>query len=127
MPDDQIVDATELVKLAPEFATTLRYDGSLVVNLRCALYGTQQAAKLWYLDISKYLKELGFITNEKDSCVFNLLTDMGQLTVALYVDDLKLTCADVQKIKWLLAQPRRQVRRNPRAQRTYSPLPWDDV
>jgi hypothetical protein len=111
MPDDEIVDiiiepsiATELVKLAPEFATTLRYDGSLVVNLRGALYGTQQAAKLWYLDISKYLKELGFITNEKDSCVFNLHTDMGQLTVALYVDDLKLTCADVQTINWLLAK-----------------------
>jgi hypothetical protein len=111
MPEDDVVDiliepsiATELVKLAPDFSSTLRRDGSMVVNLKGALYGTQQAAKLWYLDISKYLISLGFVTNDKDSCVFNLKTDDTQLTAVLYVDDLKLTCIDVQKIDWLLGK-----------------------
>jgi hypothetical protein len=109
MPDDDIVDiliepsiATELVKLHKEFAVSLRPDGNLIVKLRGALYGTQQAAKLWYLDISTYLLELGFSTNDKDCCVFNLGDPDPQLTVVLYVDDLKLTSVCADKIDWLV-------------------------
>jgi hypothetical protein len=110
MPEDDIVDiviepsiATELVSIAPQFASSLRRDGSLVVKLKGALYGTQQAAKLWYLDISKYLLSLGFVPNERECCVFNIETASGQLTVVLYVDDLKLTCVCLSRIDWLIA------------------------
>jgi hypothetical protein len=109
MPEEEVVDiiiepliAEELVRLAPEYASALRSDGSLVVNLKGALYGTQQAAKLWYLDISTFLIKLGFKPNENDCCVFNFNSEEGQLTVVLYVDDLKMTCKCLEKIEWLI-------------------------
>jgi hypothetical protein len=111
MGEDDIVDiiiepsiASELVQLAAQFSSSLCPDGSLVVQLKGALYGTQQAAKLWYLDISKYLIKLGFVPNEKDCCVFNYDAETGQLTVVLYVDDLKITCICLKNIDWLLLQ-----------------------
>ena len=70
----------------------MRNDGSSVVLLDKALYGTVEAAALWYMDISTKLAEDGFEKNPYDVCVFNKIGKSGrQITIVLHVDDLFVT------------------------------------
>ena len=88
-----------LVEIAPEFSEFVNEDGSCVVELDKALYGTLEAAKLWYDNISTKLMAEGFEPNPYDSCVFNKVNRDGlQVTVALYVDDLMVTCEDEREL-----------------------------
>ena len=64
-----------------------------------ALYGTVEAARLWYNLITKVLLEYGFVPNKYERCVLNKTTTTGLiLTVVLYVDDLLVTCKSEQAI-----------------------------
>ena len=64
----------------------------LYVELQKALYGTLQAALLFWKDLTTFLtKELGFIINPYDSCVMNKMIDGKQCTIIWHVDDLKLS------------------------------------
>ena len=84
-----------LVELSPEYAEFVNEDGTCVVELDRALYGTLEAAKLWYDNISAKLVAEGYVQNPYDECVFNKVTASGlQITVCLYVDDLMVTCED---------------------------------
>ena len=49
-----------LVKLDPSYAQYVNEDGTCIVQLDRALYGTIEAARLWYMNISSKLKEYGF-------------------------------------------------------------------
>jgi hypothetical protein len=84
-----------------DYAKYLRKDGSLVVELLNALYGTIEAAKIWYSMIRDFLLSLDFVVNGKDPCVFNKMIDGEQLTVAVYVDDTMSTCKSAAALKWL--------------------------
>ena len=84
-----------LVELDPTYAEFVRDDGTCVVELDKALYGTIEAAKLWYDNISAHLISDGFARNPYDPCVFNRINANGiQTTVVLYVDDMMVTCED---------------------------------
>jgi hypothetical protein len=88
-----------LVEIAPEFSEFVNEDGSCVIELDKALYGTLEAAKLWYDNISTKLMAEGFEPNPYDSCVFNKVNRDGlQVMVALYVDDLMVTCEDEREL-----------------------------
>ncbi|GAX19421.1 hypothetical protein FisN_4Lu403 [Fistulifera solaris] len=68
------------------------------VELAKALYGTLQAAFLFYKNISSFLvDELGFTINPYDSCVANKTIDGKQCTICWHVDDLMITHVD-QKV-----------------------------
>jgi len=84
-----------------EYTDNLNPDGSLIVELKKALYGCVESAKLWYEDLSKCLMSLGFVKNEKDSCIFNVLVQGHQCTVSVYVDDLMCTCESDEVLEWL--------------------------
>jgi hypothetical protein len=82
-----------LVDLDPSYATYVRKDGSVCVVLVRALYGTVEAARLWYNLICKHLTDYGFVKNRFDRCVLNkTLEDGTRVTIVLYVDDLLVTC-----------------------------------
>jgi len=84
-----------LVEIDPPYAAFVREDGTCVVQLDKALYGTIEAAKLWYDNISTQLIADGFVQNPYDHCVFNKINSRGfQITVVLYVDDMIVTCED---------------------------------
>ena len=71
-----------LVQLDPSYAAFVRDDGTCVVELDKALYGTIEAAKLWYDNISAQLIADGFVQNPYDHCVFNKVNANGvQVTV----------------------------------------------
>ena len=64
----------------------------LYVVLNKALYGTLQAAMLFWEELSGFLtNELGFITNPYDCCVVNKIINGTQCTILWHVDDLKIS------------------------------------
>jgi hypothetical protein len=81
-----------LKKYKPELKPFVGENGKLVCKLNKALYGCVQSAKLWYECLCKFLEEQGFVKNEADSCVFNKIIDGQQVTAAVFVDDLLITC-----------------------------------
>ena len=68
------------------------YNDKVYVRLDRALYGTIEAAKVWYDTLSTYLMKLGFRANPRDECVFNMHYEGRQLTILLHVDDLMISC-----------------------------------
>ena len=102
---DMVIDAVliaVLVNLDPRIGAFVRRDGTLVVRLLKALYGTIQAARLWHNMIIEVLVADGFVQNSSDKCVLNKKLANGVvITVVLYVDDLLITCADQALIEAL--------------------------
>jgi hypothetical protein len=68
----------------------VRLEGPLYVRLAKALYGTLQAALLFWKDLTGYLQELGFTLNPYDNCVANKTIDGTQCSVLWHVDDLQI-------------------------------------
>jgi hypothetical protein len=62
-----------------------------------AMYGTLNAALLFWTKLSGTLSEMGFITNPYDRCCMNMQIDGSQCTILWHVDDIKVshTNADV--------------------------------
>ena len=92
-----------LVKVDPsysEFMTKERGKSVIYTELSKALYGTLQAALLFWKDMSKFLvDELGFIVNPYDWCVVNKTINGKQCTIGWHVDDLKISHVDTDMIE----------------------------
>jgi hypothetical protein len=84
-----------LTKVDPELYTKyLMKEGHkdvMYVKLAKALYGTLQAALLFWKDLSGHLIEQGFTLNPYDECVANKMIKGKQCTILWHVDDLKLS------------------------------------
>ena len=80
--------ASIVVKLDPKFKPALNPNGTLLVELKKALYGCKQSARLWYQKMAGTLIGLGYQANEVEQCVFNKSVGNSQLTVSIHVDDL---------------------------------------
>ena len=61
----------------------------LHVQLKKALYGTLQAALMFWKLLSEILQEWGFTLNPYDKCVANKNIEGKQCTIIWHVDDLK--------------------------------------
>ncbi len=85
-----------LVRVDPRvygpYVTTENEKNVIYVQLTNALYGTLQAAFLFWENLSKFLVEqLGFEINSYDQCVANKLINSKQCTVLWHVDDIKMS------------------------------------
>ena len=94
---DQTASAI-LMQIDPSFEQYVRPNGTIVVELKKALYGCIESAKLWYDLLSATLRSKGYVQNPIDPCVFNKTVGNSQCTVVIYVDDLLVTCADLSLI-----------------------------
>ena len=76
----------ELDKLYGEYVQS---DGSVIVELDYALYGTIEAGRMWYDYFKSILINLGYIVCPMDDCTFNRFDDKGTITatIVLHVDD----------------------------------------
>jgi hypothetical protein len=74
-----------------KFVVTERGKQVIYVKLKKALYGTLQAALLFWKDLSGCLTEMGFELNKYDEYVANKMIDGKQCTILWHVDDLKLS------------------------------------
>jgi hypothetical protein len=88
--DKQMADG--LCKIDPAYKAFKRPDGSLYVQLKKPLYGLIEAAKLWFDEISRTLKSLGFSQNPYDECCWNRMFKGKQHTIVIHVDDIFSTC-----------------------------------
>ena len=91
--EGELVDL--IIKLDPSYAEYITYEKNkkvIYTELDKALYGTMQAALLFWKKLSGYLvDELGFTTNPYDTCVVNKKIKGEQFTICWHVDDLKLS------------------------------------
>jgi hypothetical protein len=62
---------------------------TLYLKLQKALYGTLQAAFLFWKKVPTKKKEWGFTINPYSQCIANKLIDGSQCTVIWHIDDLK--------------------------------------
>ena len=89
--DKEMADA--LCKIDPNaYKAFKRHDGSMYVQLKKPLYGLIEAAKLWFDEISRTLKSLGFKQNVYDECCWNRDFKGKQQTIVIHVDDILATC-----------------------------------
>jgi hypothetical protein len=72
----------------PSFEEFINVKGSSLVKVVRAAYGLSDSSGLWFLEVSNYLKEIGFKENPVVPCVFNKIIDGYQATILLYVDDM---------------------------------------
>ena len=85
----------------PELKAYKQGDGTLLMRLDKALYGTLMAGKWWFLKLTNILAAKGFTRNAVDPCVMNKTVSGNQLTVALFVDDILATSVDEEALTWL--------------------------
>jgi hypothetical protein len=68
----------------------------LYVQLMKSLYGTLQAALVFWQDLSSHLEKWGFKLNPYKWCVPNKMVNDKQCTILWHVDDLKISHADAE-------------------------------
>jgi hypothetical protein len=82
--------AESLTKLDPKMYDEYLYNNNgkptMYMKLKKALYGTLQAAMLFWKDLAKTLMDWGFIVNPYDRCVANKMIDGKQGTVLVHVE-----------------------------------------
>ena len=77
---------TIFVKLCPEYASKVKDDGTLIVEILKGLHGLVESGYTWYNHLTTYLISIGFTACKFDKCVFK----KGDINLVVYVDDLLL-------------------------------------
>jgi hypothetical protein len=86
--------AKYLIIVNPEAKKYVLPNGEILVKLLRALYGTIQAASLWYKKLSEVMIEAGFQMNDCDKCVFRKMINGVLIAVGFHVDDLLIGSDD---------------------------------
>ena len=73
-------------------------NSSAVCQLKKSLYGLKQAPRAWNAKITQQLCRMGFTTSKSDSSLFVRQGQYGPVSLLLYVDDLVIAGADLDKI-----------------------------
>jgi hypothetical protein len=94
--------ATIYVHEFPELKKYQQVDGTMLMRLDKALYGTLIAGRLWFDKLSQVLSDMGFTPNPLDPCVLNKTVGENQLTVVVFVDDILATCKDGAALEQLI-------------------------
>jgi hypothetical protein len=78
-----------LISIRPEYAQYKTSKGELILKLLKALYGTREAAKLWYDHFQGILQSYGYKVSDLDKCVFYKYNEDGsqKSIILLHVDD----------------------------------------
>jgi hypothetical protein len=71
----------------------------MVWCLHKSIYRLKQSARLWHLEVEKYLKSIGFIKTEADACVFFRNCDNKISIIYLHVDDMIITGDEIETVK----------------------------
>ena len=92
-----------IVAMFPHLRQYLGEDGRLTARLGKALYGCIQSARMFYEHLKKNLLAFGFVPNPYEPCIFNKKNERGnQITVTIYVDDVKVSCKDTRSVDEVL-------------------------
>ena len=97
---------SNLVVFKPEWKKFIRPNGCMIVKLLKALYGTKEAANLWYEDLKGTLmNKCGLKQSAIDPCLFMNIDGKKRTYVGIHADDL-LTCGNdkefIKRLKKIL-------------------------
>ncbi|KFK26434.1 hypothetical protein AALP_AA8G247800 [Arabis alpina] len=70
-----------------------------VCKLHKAIYGLKQAPRAWYMELSNFLLQSGFINSQSDASLF--ICNIGNISI--YVDDIVITGSDPGKVEQFIA------------------------
>jgi hypothetical protein len=91
--------ATVLEFMYPESYERYSHNGVIYVKLLKALYGTIEAARLWYLTLSNHLSTIGYKSNPYEQCMFTKGKGEDSVMITIYVDDLMIASKSEDAIK----------------------------
>jgi hypothetical protein len=60
------------------------------VKLQKSLYGLKQSGRMWYNQLSEFLKQKGYTNNDDCPCVFIKKSSIEFCIISVYVDDLNI-------------------------------------
>jgi len=75
-----------------------------ICRLHKALYGLNQAPRVWFSRLSTKLLDLGFIGSKADTSLFTLHSPSAIIFILIYVDDIIITSSVPLAIDALLQQ-----------------------
>ena len=96
-----------LTRVDPSYNQFVTYENKkkvIYTELDKALYGTLQAALLFWKELSKFLENDGFKANPYDPCVMNKVVNGKQMTVGWHVDDLKISHVSQDALEELISK-----------------------
>ena len=85
-------------KLYEKYVTNEKGKRVLYTEASKAIYGMVDSAFLFWLYLSSYLAEHGFVTNPYDVCCMNKEINGKQCTIVWHVDDLKISHVDAEVV-----------------------------
>jgi len=94
--------AEMLIMIKPDYKKFQNKNGTLVLKLLKALYGTKEAAKLWYNHFRDILESYGYVKSELDQCVFHKINDEEKASIMIHVDDGIVLAENVKELDLLL-------------------------
>jgi hypothetical protein len=86
----------------PSFHQFVNVKGSSLVKVVRAAYGLSDSSGLWFNEVSKFIKSIGFTENPVVPCVFNKVVDGHQATILLYVDDMLIAHESIEIVKSIM-------------------------
>ena len=86
------------MKLPPGYFHPPRFPHR-VFRLRRTLYGLEQAPRAWFAKFRSTISQHGFSGSSFDTTLFLRRSDHGIAILLLYVDDMIITCDDMQSIQ----------------------------
>jgi hypothetical protein len=85
-----------------QFVTYKNGGKVLYLQLLKPLYGCVKSALLWYELFTGTLQKLGFVLNDYDPCIANMVINGKQCTIAWYVDDNKISHMDPEVVTGII-------------------------
>ena len=79
-----------------------------MVRLKMALHECEKSARLWNERLTEFLKQIGFVQNLKDPCVFRKVIDNVPITLGFHVDDGIIIRRSKSNISWFKEQMRKE-------------------
>jgi hypothetical protein len=83
--NDQVTEI--LIREFPEYRQLVRENGTIVVQLKGALYGLPESGRLWFEEVSQFLFQSGYNPTAEDPCVFYKCEGEDRIIIGLHVDD----------------------------------------
>ncbi len=85
-----------LCEIRPEYQKFINNKKEITLRLLKALYGTREAAKLWYEHFKEIILSYGYKVSDMDKCVFHKITAEDTSVIILHVDDGLVLSNDIK-------------------------------
>ena len=85
-----------LCEIRPEYTKFLNKKQEITLRLLKALYGTREAARLWYEHFKEIILSYGYKVSEFDKCVFHKISGEDTSVIILHVDDGLVLSNDIK-------------------------------